>query len=286
MAFPVEYMEIMVTNSCNLHCDGCGNYSNLGLKEQIDATDYAEIIRLWSKRVSPATFRILGGEPMVHPELPKIIEAAAKAWPDNERILVTNGLLAHKHPEIPELLRRTKTGLHVSFHSNDPKYLEKMKPALKLLKKWADDGVWVTWSDQREFLRRYRGLGKTMLPYADGNPAASYAGCPAKKCISIAKGRLWKCPTIAQLSNALKKFDLLESPDWQPYLRYEGIGLDASDQQLESFLARKVEKICDMCPAVMKPYQKDVFNVNFQRNEEYIEVNFPPVNIPEIVASL
>src|SRR5262245_22831347 len=74
------YMELLVTNSCNLHCDGCANYSNYNLKETVDADDYAEIIRLWSAKVRPRIFRLLGGEPLAHPKLSKLILAAAAAW--------------------------------------------------------------------------------------------------------------------------------------------------------------------------------------------------------------
>lgn len=277
------YMELLVTNSCNLHCDGCANYSNYNLKETIDADDYAEIIRLWSTKVRPTIFRLLGGEPLAHPKLSKLILAAAAAWPDSTRVVVTNGLLLARRPDLPVVLRQTNTRLELSVHSNDPEYIEMLKPALTVLKKWrSEEGVQVSWSDCRKFYRLYRGIGKTMLPYEDNDPQSSYENCGAKTCITMYRGRLWKCPKVAYLRSALRKFDLENSPPWQPYLNYEGVGLDASHKQLETFLSRKAEDVCKMCPKSPNYYYKDVFNTNFERNEEFLDVDYPIVDLEEL----
>ena len=282
--FNIPYMEMLITNSCNLSCDGCANFSNYNLGETLNFNDYREMMRLWPKRVTPKVFQILGGEPLIHPDLPKFVEFAAELWPDARRAVVTNGLLAGKRNAIAPVLARTKTELHVSFHSSDPKYIAMLAPNLKIIKQWVKDfEIVATISDYTKFNRRLRGLGKHLQPFNDGDTRSSFNNCIAKQCKTLYKGRIWKCPPIAYLPVALTKFGIENNPEWRPYVSYQGIGLDASDAELLDFLNRGPEDVCGMCPAQPHNYDKDVFNRNFDRNEEYIEADFPKVDLVELV---
>ena len=282
--FAIPYLETLITKACNLHCDGCQNYTNYGLKGMADFDQLSADLAAWGQRIRPQVYRILGGEPLMHPQLADFIRAAAAIWPEARRIVVTNGLLTERNGHIIPALVETGTSVHVTIHSNDPKYLERLRPGIAALKQWAGQGVQIGIGDSRQFIRTYRGIGRSMLPF-NHDPVKAWDICTARNCLNIVDGRLWKCPTISMLGDVLEKFNLTTSPDWARFLEYDGLGLDAPDTQLEEFLQRGPEAICGICPDNRPTYQKDVFNMNFDRNAERLEVDFPTVDINAFIAS-
>jgi hypothetical protein len=277
MTIDIPYAEMLVSYACNLHCDGCQNYSNYALKGSVETAVSIADMRAWSRRISPRVFRILGGEPLLHPDLAQLIRVAAECWPNAQRTLVTNGLLINRRDDILEALLETGTIIEVSIHSNDPKYLERMKPGMAALKSWIAQGVRWNFGDSRGFIRTYRGIGKHMRPY-NHDPVKAWIICSARECVNIYDSRLWKCPTISMLAKPLEKFGLTEHSDWKPFLEYKGLGLDASDEELGEFLRRGPEDICSICPDSRDHYQKDVFNMDFDKRGDRAEVHFPQVD--------
>jgi MoaA/NifB/PqqE/SkfB family radical SAM enzyme len=51
---------------------------------------------MWNRKVVPDAFIISGGEPLLHPEINKIIALAVKYWCNSKVILWTNGILSNK----------------------------------------------------------------------------------------------------------------------------------------------------------------------------------------------
>jgi hypothetical protein len=86
-----------------------------------------------------------------------------------------------------------------------------------------------------------------MKPFEDDNPRESWHSCPGRACKQLSDGRLWKCAPIAYLPMQNAKYHLSE--EWWPYLEYQPLSPDCSDQQLAEFLAREEEDCCSMCPA-------------------------------------
>lgn len=102
-----------------------------------------------------------------------------------------------------------------------------------------------------------------MRPFEDGDFVTSWKICSAQVCRVLLEGRLWKCPQIANLHLAGEKFSLDAREEWAPYLAYEGIGLNCSDEELQAFIRGGPEPICGICPAKREPYEKDIHNVDF-----------------------
>lgn len=257
----VRQIEFHVAHICNLHCDGCAHYSNYSVKGILPIAEGGAWLEAWARRVTPRRFKLLGGEPTLNPDLIGYLELAAGLWPDCHRILTTNGYFLDRHPDLPRALAATNTQLRLSFHSIDQKYAEKMTGILEELKKWVgNEGVNVAVDDATKgWYRTYRGAGPEMLPFEDGKPRAAWEVCVNKYCMNLHDNRLWKCPPIAYLDTIADRFRLADNPAWQPYLTYDGIGLDASDEELEEFLSREEEPICEMCPSRPVTYVKSIF---------------------------
>lgn len=248
--FPVANLEMDVAHVCNLHCEGCTHYSNYGLKGHVPLETGAVWLRAWSARLQPGEFSLLGGEPMLNPQLCDYIRLVAELWPQSVRTVVTNGLAMTRHPALMPTLAETGTRLLVSIHSADPTYQQRVQAQLMALAAYPGrDKVALLIRKSLDFYATYRGRGPEMRPYEDGAPRQSWEVCHNKGCYNIHRGQLWKCPPIAYLAMIAEKFGLDKIDAWAPYLRYVGIAPDASDEALGAFLAREEEGICRMCPS-------------------------------------
>lgn len=97
----LDYMEFHVADHCNLNCKYCSMFSGL-VKEPVFA-DYGKTsrgLRLLKKYFSHIkVFRILGGEPLLNPELDKYLSLVRELYPYSEIRLLTNGILLKNMPE-------------------------------------------------------------------------------------------------------------------------------------------------------------------------------------------
>ncbi len=251
----IPHLEIHITHKCNLTCESCLHFTNHRHAGTISPDDLRKSMSLWSNRLLPRRFAILGGEPCMHRELVDIVHMTGEMWPHprTARELVTNGLLLHLHPGLPQALADTDTSLCISIHSDgsvSPKYQEKFSRGLALARTWQRDyGIDVVLDDSfNEWTRGYRGFGDESTPFEDNDPQASWDHCvTGQECFQLFEDHLWKCAPLAYLRLQDRKFDLSEK--WKPYLQYRPLGPDCSNAQIVEFFRRRSEPVCGMCPS-------------------------------------
>jgi hypothetical protein len=139
--------------------------------------------------------------------------------------------------------------LYISVHHESEEYTRRLEPVLALIESWcAEFDISVTMSaSSTNWTRRYHGFGSEMRPYADNNPEQSWSKCPARSCIQLFDGKLWKCPALTYLRMQNDKYGLSDA--WRTYLAYKPLNHDCSDIDLLSFANKKAEIFCGMCPA-------------------------------------
>ena len=259
----LNQLEFHVTHKCNLHCDGCAHYNNYSHKGSIPFDIGAEWLKSWGQRVLPSRLKLLGGEPTLNNELGAYVKLCADIWPQTQRILTTNGFFVHRHPNLGGLLAETGTALFVTIHSDDKAYIDKLMPNLKIIGEWRDRlGVPVLFDANLDaWHRTYRGSGSLMKPFSDCNPSVSWEQCHSKFCMQLHENRLWKCGPLAYLRMQAHKVGIQDDPDWIPYLNYDGIGLDCTNEELLEFSLRGPENSCGMCPANPVRYRKDIYKI-------------------------
>lgn len=258
--FALRELEMHVTDACNLACESCAHYANHGHAGRLSIDEAEAWLRPWSGRLEPAIFSLMGGEPALHPDLPAFVGIARRAFPRSALVVVSNGLLLHRHPDLPRVLAVDGNArLDVSLHALDEPYERAFQPVLELLQAWRDThGVDIKVRRSVDvWTRRYHGFGATMLPFDDGLPRTSWEICPAKFCMQIRDGRLWKCAPLAYLPLQAGKYKL--DPAWDPYLAYRPLAPEASDAELARFLAREEEAVCGMCPSARRPFRPRVW---------------------------
>lgn len=94
----IPILHIHLADHCNLNCRGCDNFSPLSPEvfADIDVVerDCARISELSGGRVNEV--QLLGGEPLLHPQVTDFFEIVRKYFPDTPVKIVTNGLLLLK----------------------------------------------------------------------------------------------------------------------------------------------------------------------------------------------
>ena len=89
-------LEYHIADHCNLRCDHCCSYSPILKKWLADPEVFESDLRAVSRAVAPEFLKIVGGEPLLHPELERLL-VVAKSLRVAPRIqLTTNGVLIHR----------------------------------------------------------------------------------------------------------------------------------------------------------------------------------------------
>jgi sulfatase maturation enzyme AslB (radical SAM superfamily) len=208
--------EFHVVDKCNLNCAGCLHFSQLCNKtEYLDIHYFEKDI----KRLSELTggivsdIRILGGEPLLHPEINKFLEITRKYFPsipasdDYGRIeLVTNGILLPNQTDqfwqvcsenniiisisdYPIQIKKEFIKEKANIHGNRVKYTEEWNP----IKMTGSANQWAKIPMDIEGRQNYKcSFGKCFL---------------AGSCFQLVSGRIYKCARIAFIKHFNEKFN-------------------------------------------------------------------------------
>ncbi len=85
--------EINVVEHCNLSCRACSHLSPVLPKSYVDPETMARDLKVLAGSYHVRMLRLLGGEPLLHPDLSSVIAAARHSGVGDAIVVVTNGLL-------------------------------------------------------------------------------------------------------------------------------------------------------------------------------------------------
>lgn len=109
-------MEVQIVDNCNLKCNKCSHFSHL-IKDEImvDVNDFEKDLVQFCRYFNVRHIKLLGGEPLLHPEINKIIEITRKYLPKSIISITSNGLLLKKmSPDFWDTLRANNIFLELS----------------------------------------------------------------------------------------------------------------------------------------------------------------------------
>ena len=249
--FKLFSLEWHAIHSCNLSCGQCSHYSNMIKGKGPTLADMKEQVTPWGSRLKPRKIVILGGEPLMNPEILDMIPLWRHTFKGAAKLIVSNGLLFHKMPELPRALHDNFFKLEVSQHGNedDPIYWGKFQVALECIAKWRKDfpNLSISVRPSYQFWRRQYQVNEGRPTPFDSEPRQAWETCIQKRCMQLYDGRLWKCPAIAYsgLANMHGDFPL--------FGQYEALTHTATDDELEMFLNTEHIPQCAHCPSKRIP---------------------------------
>lgn len=181
----MPHIELHISDKCNLNCKGCTHFSPLYNDIGAIFEDKINDIRAL-KKLFPEIFRIdlLGGEPLLNPELKEYIVALRRELPKTFIQIYTNGLLIPQlSDEVLKVIKENNIGISISEYYPTHKMIDKI---IRIL-------------DEYEI--RYRIVAFDMkqkfnIPIST-NPESVYPKlCISDGCITVDKGRISRCPTL------------------------------------------------------------------------------------------
>lgn len=94
-------VNILLSDHCNLNCASCTNYAPLANKKftpfEVIEKDIKKLSELAQNKV--ARIDLMGGEPLLNPEIVEIMWVSRKYFPSTNIAIETNGILLKSMPE-------------------------------------------------------------------------------------------------------------------------------------------------------------------------------------------
>lgn len=119
----IPYVEIVITTVCNLKCKGCSALMEYYKKR--NHVELSEIINELQTMLncvdSILSLRLLGGEPMCHPQLYEILSYLVDQDKIKEVAIVTNGTILIKDDRLLDILQNDKFYFSVSYYQEASK---------------------------------------------------------------------------------------------------------------------------------------------------------------------
>ena len=225
----MRYIELHLTDHCNLGCVGCSHFSNLAEPYFKSLEEYIEEMHDLS-RYSISTIRLMGGEPLLHPLWLAFCKVTRTYFPTSEIVLVTNGLLLNKvtPEEISELndLNITVCMSNYDLNLNMPSYFGIKKTEV-------------------------HGKGELYNISLDLNglqePQKAFENCDLHNnhWYFFKDGKLYPCCIMANIPIFIKKFGHIE---------FQDIGIsvkDHTEQEAEELL-NKPTPMCRYCNTIAR----------------------------------
>jgi hypothetical protein len=251
---------MMVTQACNLSCHGCSNYSDLVHKGYLTWEQARLEIVPWLERVDIQDFGILGGEPLMNPDIRNWIVGLRELLPASQIRFTTNALLLEKNFDVVDLLHDIGNCVFkIAVHQKNPRIEAVIKRVYEkfnwepvtefgMSRHKTDNDLKFYVRRPEVFFKSYLGDYKNMRPH-NSDPAESFSICPQCDCTLLYNGRMFKCSTSGLLSDTLDRVGNPNMDEWRPYI-HKGISPDCSEIELTQFLDNfnKPHEMCRMCP--------------------------------------
>jgi organic radical activating enzyme len=257
----LPFLETMITQSCNISCLGCTNYSDLRHAGYVPWSQGQQQIQSWLDRIDIEEFGIIGGEPLINPEWRDWIVGVRKMLPAAQLRFTTNGLLLDRATDIVDVCESVgNIVFKITVHVHNAK-LENHIEKIMSSRSWTpvtEFGItrWLGPNNIRfqinrpaTFIKTYKNFYNNMQPW-DSDPAQAFNQCCQQTCPLLYQGRIYKCSTAGLLKDTLQKFNNPNIDQWAPYID-SGIGVNDPDSVIQEFCDNfgLPNSICGQCPS-------------------------------------
>lgn len=260
MKLILPFLETMATQACNLSCEGCTNYSDLDHPGYVTWADMKSQLTPWLQVLDIPDFGIIGGEPLLNPEIRSWLTGLRELMPNSQIRFTTNGLLLSRNLDLLDLAHDVgNLVFKITLHRETNKLKEVVDRIFKKFD-WQpviEHGInrWRTTRDLRlqinrptHFIKTFQGSYADMMPY-NSDPSSAFEICCQQTCPLLHNSKIYKCSTQGLLRETLARFNDPNIEQWRPYL-VNGIGINETErlaQLVDNF--GKPHDICQMCPS-------------------------------------
>ncbi|MDD5020569.1 MAG: radical SAM protein [Endomicrobiaceae bacterium] len=226
----LDHLEFHVTEHCNLNCKGCTHFSNIADEKFTDCLliqkRLAHLNKIFGKI---RKIKILGGEPLLHPEISEILKITRKTVPFADIMVITNGILLQTMPDyFFKTCIENNIIIEITVYPPLFNYLEKITKKLDSL------SVKYTLSN-----KTFSFCG-VLNPTGTSPKHETFLNCTGKFCSILKDDNIYMCAIAAYIGYFNKKFNTVIS---------EGKGINIFNHTPKEILKylKKPEETCRYC---------------------------------------
>lgn len=267
----IDRLEFYITNVCNLTCDGCNRYNNYHFRGWQAWDDYAEDLARWATKIDIRHPVILGGEPLLNPDIVKWIEGIHRLWPEHSGVQVqSNGTRIDRVRGLYDAMT-VDNWIGISIHNPDDReeIFARIRNLLKHpITETADPnhpiGSDYQFTDaNRKFVHCWMSdkfVNSNIIEQKDGSytvfqsdPDRAHENCTFRRFKNYhwIRGRIYKCGPVALMPEFDQQHEFnISDGDRAIMHAYRGLAVDEFDVRGEHFLATIDDVIpqCKFCP--------------------------------------
>src|SRR5579864_7318605 len=139
-------LESHVVDHCNLRCWGCCSLSPYLPKWCIDPADLERDLRLAKRALAPKFFKLVGGEPLLHPDLDECLAVSRQVGIAPIVSVTTTGFLL---PRSSERFWQLVQALTISLY---PQPVLPAETIAYIKSRAAENSITINWKRQDEFV--------------------------------------------------------------------------------------------------------------------------------------
>lgn len=230
-------LEHHITDHCNLNCAGCSHFSPLCKPWTEDLETFKkEWSIVYDKKLQIRRIRILGGEPLLNPDLDKMLIYLRSLFPDSDINVVTNGiLLKQQKPKLLPIFQKNNISITISVYPGLGLDLQNILYGFPKIEVYNKAQFWnISLQKESTFI-----------------PKNAFQGCFSATdahCSYLKNGRIYPCPILPNIPHLIEYFPELKNfPIGKVDVEEGGITIkDHSIEEIESFLTKE-NQICSFC---------------------------------------
>lgn len=96
----LKYFNVNIVDHCNLNCKYCDHFAPLAEEKYVDIDNLERDFRRIAYLVKLDALGLMGGEPLLHPQLPEILNMSRRIFPHTRISIFTNAILLDKQNEV------------------------------------------------------------------------------------------------------------------------------------------------------------------------------------------
>ena len=267
----IDRLEFYITNVCNLTCSGCNRYNNYKFSGWESWAQAEPILTRWAEKIEIRHPVILGGEPLLNPDIGAWITGLRRLWPRLSGVQVqSNGTRLDLVPGLYNVL----TGgnwIGISIHS-----VEHKETLFTRIRNFLKHPIVETENLNHPVGSRYQFIDvnqkyihvwvnnifsqSNIVEQANGrfglynsNPEIAHEACAYRKFKNyhMIQGRIYKCGPVALMPQFDDQYSFDLSDEDRKIMRgYRGLGIDEFDTRGQEFLDTidNVVPQCKFCP--------------------------------------
>ena len=197
----IDIIKFPICYHCNLNCAFCSHFSPIAPKYEVPVEVFERDIKQLKKitKGKVRLFAFMGGEPLLHKNIEKLIEILAKNFPKSKKRITTNGILLEKMPKsFWEICNKNNISIEYSNYT-----LSKNFPKQNVFKKLSQKHNVEIKSNSEEI----KSFELMRLNKSKNNKDA-YNLCNKKiGCVQLDNGKLSPCSVISSIKHFNNYFD-------------------------------------------------------------------------------